>query len=173
MARVLRCNGGSDHKASARNAGDPGFDPWFGKIPWRRKWQPTPVFLPGKSHGREDPGRLQSMGWQRIGHDWATSLSFLMCTIEEGGEASRRLRLSHTEFISSSIVFQIHLLLFLCVTWWIMGVEEKCLYMCPKSPHSPRYDCFQHLAESITEPAFTEQLECQREEQHKFTMPFG
>ena len=26
-------------------------DPWVGKIPWRRKWQPTPVFLPGKSHG--------------------------------------------------------------------------------------------------------------------------
>ena len=28
------------------------FDPWFGKIPWIRKWQPTPVFLPGKSHGQ-------------------------------------------------------------------------------------------------------------------------
>ena len=28
-----------------------GFDPWVGKIPWRRKWQPIPVFLPGKSHG--------------------------------------------------------------------------------------------------------------------------
>ena len=27
------------------------FDLWVGKIPWRRKWQPTPVFLPGKSHG--------------------------------------------------------------------------------------------------------------------------
>ena len=27
-----------------------GFDPWIGKIPWRRKWQPTPVFLPEKSH---------------------------------------------------------------------------------------------------------------------------
>ena len=27
------------------------FDPWVGKIPWRRKWQPTPVFLPAKSHG--------------------------------------------------------------------------------------------------------------------------
>ena len=27
-------------------------DPWVGKIPWRRKWQPTPVFLPGKSHGQ-------------------------------------------------------------------------------------------------------------------------
>ena len=29
----------------------PGFDPWIGKIPWRRKWQPTPVLLPGKFHG--------------------------------------------------------------------------------------------------------------------------
>ena len=29
------------------------FSPWVGKIPWRRKWQPTPVFLPGKSHGQK------------------------------------------------------------------------------------------------------------------------
>ena len=35
---------------------------------WRRKWQPTPVLLPGKSHG-EEPSRLQSMGSQRVGHD--------------------------------------------------------------------------------------------------------
>ena len=28
------------------------FDPWVGRIPWRRKWQPTPVFLPGKFHGQ-------------------------------------------------------------------------------------------------------------------------
>ena len=28
-----------------------GFDPWVGKIPWRRSWQPTPIFLFGESHG--------------------------------------------------------------------------------------------------------------------------
>ena len=28
-----------------------GFDPWVGQIPWRKGWQPTPVFLPGESHG--------------------------------------------------------------------------------------------------------------------------
>ena len=28
------------------------FDPWVGKIPWRRKWQPTLEFLPGESHGQ-------------------------------------------------------------------------------------------------------------------------
>ena len=32
--------------------GRPGFNPWVGKIPWRRKWQSTPVLLPGKSHGQ-------------------------------------------------------------------------------------------------------------------------
>ena len=91
--------------------------------PWRRKWQPTPVFLPGKSHrwrslvgyspwgrkesdmterlffffsmekemathssilawripGTEEPGGLQSMGSQRVGHDRAASLSLLFC----------------------------------------------------------------------------------------------
>ena len=34
---------------------------------WRRKWQPAPIFFPGKSHGERRPGRLQSMGLQRVG----------------------------------------------------------------------------------------------------------
>ena len=37
---------------SACNAGDLGFDPWIGKILWRRGWLPTAVFLPGRSHGQ-------------------------------------------------------------------------------------------------------------------------
>ena len=40
----------------------PGFDPWVGKIPWRRGRLPTPVFWPGEFHG-------QSMGSQRVGHN--------------------------------------------------------------------------------------------------------
>ena len=44
--------GGSEGKASACNVGRPRFDSWVGKIPWRRKWQPTPVPLPGKSQGQ-------------------------------------------------------------------------------------------------------------------------
>ena len=41
-------------KNPAANAGDLrlGFDPWVRKIPWRRAWQPTPVFLPGESCGQ-------------------------------------------------------------------------------------------------------------------------
>ena len=43
-----------------------GFNPWVGKIPWRRAWQLTPVFLPGESHGQK---MLQSIGSQRVGHN--------------------------------------------------------------------------------------------------------
>ena len=50
--------GGSDGKESACNAGDPGFDPWVGKIPWRRKWQATSEFLPGEFPWTEEPGGL-------------------------------------------------------------------------------------------------------------------
>ena len=46
-------------------------DPWVGKIPWRRVWQPTPVLLPGKIPSTEEPGGLQSMGSQRVGRDWS------------------------------------------------------------------------------------------------------
>ena len=48
------------------------FDPWVGKISWRREWQPTPVFLSGESAWIQEPGGLQSMGSQRVGHDWAS-----------------------------------------------------------------------------------------------------
>ena len=37
----------------------------------RRKWQPTPVFLPGESQGRGKPGGLPSMGSHRVGHYWS------------------------------------------------------------------------------------------------------
>ena len=45
-----------------------GFDTRVGKIPRRRAWKPTPVFLPGESPWIEEPGGLQSMGSQRVEH---------------------------------------------------------------------------------------------------------
>ena len=47
----------------------PGFYPWVGKIPWRRAWQPTLVFLAGEFPWLEELGGLQSMVSQRVGHD--------------------------------------------------------------------------------------------------------
>ena len=43
--------------------GRPGFDPWVRKTPWRREWQPTPVFLPAESHGQRSP-----VGYSLWGH---------------------------------------------------------------------------------------------------------
>ena len=55
--------------------GRPGFNPWVGKIPWRRKWHPTPVLLPGKSHGQKI---LVGYGpWGRKESDSAAWLHFL------------------------------------------------------------------------------------------------
>ena len=45
-----------------------GFDPWVEKIPWRSAWQPTPVFLPGKSHGHRNLASYSPMGLQRVGY---------------------------------------------------------------------------------------------------------
>ena len=47
----------------------PGFNPLVGKVPWRRAWQPTPVFLPGESPRTEEPGGLQSLGSPRVRYD--------------------------------------------------------------------------------------------------------
>ena len=57
---------GKESTCSAGEIGDGGFNPWVGKIPWRRVWQPTPVFLPGES--AEEPGGPQSIGSQRVDH---------------------------------------------------------------------------------------------------------
>ena len=43
-----------------------GFSPWLGKISWRRKWQPTPVFLPGKSHGWRNLVGYSSWGHKKL-----------------------------------------------------------------------------------------------------------
>ena len=48
---------------------DAGSIPDSGRLPWRRAWQPTPVFLPGESPWTEEPGKLQAMGLQRVRHN--------------------------------------------------------------------------------------------------------
>ena len=45
------------------------FDPWVGKIPWRRSWQPIPVFLPGESHGQRSLLGYKSIGSHRVRHN--------------------------------------------------------------------------------------------------------
>ena len=44
-----------------------GFDPWVRKIPWRKAWQPTPVFLPGVTHGQRGLAGYRPVGY-RVRH---------------------------------------------------------------------------------------------------------
>ena len=48
----------------------PGFNPWVGRISWRRGWLPIPIFFPGEFHGQRS---LVTLGSQRVGHNWATN----------------------------------------------------------------------------------------------------
>ena len=52
--------------------GRPEFELWVRKIPWRRKWQPTPVFLPGKFHGWRSLAGYCPWGHKTVGHDLVT-----------------------------------------------------------------------------------------------------
>ena len=49
-------------KESVCQSRRPGFNPWVGWIPQRRKWQPTTVFLPGESHGQTSPASHSPWG---------------------------------------------------------------------------------------------------------------
>ena len=59
-------------KNPSANVGDMGFSPWVGKIPWRRKLQPSPVFLPGKSNGQKSLVGYRPWGHKRVRHDITT-----------------------------------------------------------------------------------------------------
>ena len=58
--------GRSVSKETSCNAGDAGSVLGLGKIPWRRKWQPTAVFLPGKSHGQRSLVGHSPSGLQEV-----------------------------------------------------------------------------------------------------------
>ena len=59
-----------------------GFDPWVGKIPWRRAWQPTPVCLSGESHGQRSLEGHSPWGHKKS--DMTERLS-TSCCFKDGG----------------------------------------------------------------------------------------
>ena len=64
--------GGSVVKNSPANTGNAGSKPWVGTTPWRRKWQHTPVFLPGKSYGWRSLAGNSPRGSNRVRHNLVT-----------------------------------------------------------------------------------------------------
>ena len=66
---LLRWLSGKESTCLSRRLG---FDPQVRNIPWRRKWQPILVFLPGKSHEQRGLADFSSWGSKRVGHDLTT-----------------------------------------------------------------------------------------------------
>ena len=78
---VFQVASGKEPACQCRRLRRCGCDPWVRKIPWSRKWQPIPVFLAWKIPWTEEPGRLQSMGSQRVRHNWVTEQECLQSLI--------------------------------------------------------------------------------------------
>ena len=68
---VVDGSAGKESTCDAGDTGDAGLIPGSGRSPGGGNGKPTPVFLPGESHGPEEPGRLHSIGLQRVGQDSA------------------------------------------------------------------------------------------------------
>ena len=63
---------GKESTCQCRRCKRLGFHPWVRKIPWRRAWQPAPVFLPGESHGQRSLGDYSPWNRKRVGCDLVT-----------------------------------------------------------------------------------------------------
>ena len=74
----LRGTNGEEHTCQCRRHKTCGFDLWVGKIAWRRAWQPTPVFLPGESHGQRT-----LVGYSPKSHKTQTLLKWLSTHMHE------------------------------------------------------------------------------------------
>ena len=109
--------GGSDGKESACSAGDmgliPGSDPWVRKIPWRREWLPSPVSLPGESHGQRS--LVGCSPWGRKESDTTDQLTLssinkllkgTMTNLRPSGQRLRRLFQNDTAQIGARVLTQ-------------------------------------------------------------------
>jgi len=90
--------GGSMVKNTASNAGDMGLNPGLGRRTfWRRKWQPTPAFLPGKSHGERSLAGHSPQGCKEFEEEQSRQMGCLLITGSGGLQCM--LISSHLEII--------------------------------------------------------------------------
>ena len=104
---------------------------WVGKMPWRRRWQPTPE-IPWT----EEPGRLQSMGSQRVRHDSATNQQLSL---------------------SLSIYIYTHIYVYIYYVTEVLAVQQKLIQHCKSTIISiKKKTCFSSSHSSTTiDPIFS------------------
>ena len=116
---------GSDSKDVCLQCGRPGFNPWVGKIPWRRKWQPTPALLPGKFHGWRCLGGYSPWGCKELDMTERLQVHFQIVTIASGCNIEQHKSfLGKCLFIPTSPTF--HLIF---------------SFRCSSAPHPPTLHC--------------------------------
>ena len=74
--------------ANARDVKKGGFNPWVGKIPWSRAWQPTPVFFSGESHGHRNLVGCKELGTSEVIHHACTHVPNSIFNTEHFGVLS-------------------------------------------------------------------------------------
>ena len=89
-----------------------GFDPWVRNIPWTRKWQSTPVFLPGESYRQRSLKGYILWGCKRVGHDWS-NLAWCTYIIDSSG-----MNCVITKWIWKNIII-------FCSCLWVSIFEQK------------------------------------------------
>ena len=72
LFRLPRCLSGWRIHLKCRRHGRHGFDPWVGKSPWRRAWQPTPIYLPGEARGQRSLASYSPYGRKELDMAGAT-----------------------------------------------------------------------------------------------------
>ena len=118
------------------------FDSWVGKIPWSRKWQLTPVFLPGKFHGQRRP--VGYSPWDRKESDMTEQLS-----IENKIKRLPRLRNDHYNFRNPLFVLPIDRL----IASSFPSLEVTMLWLCFSLYFTPTYGFIVslHFIDSLAE----------------------
>ena len=111
--------------AGLRECKRSGFNPWVRKIPWRRAWQPTPVFLPGESLGQRSLAGYSPQG-RRVGHDWRDLARTHACTqlINNVVTVSGGQQRDSAMYIHVSILPQTSLLIFYIYSPDVSVMEE-------------------------------------------------
>ena len=105
-----------------------GFDPWVGKIPWRKKWKPTPVFLPGKSHEQRSLVGYSPWGWKELGMtEWLNTLKMSLKTLSTFQTLQKSCAVQH---ILCLLKFWHIFSLFSLEASCILNLITKCYLLC-------------------------------------------
>ena len=108
--------GGSVVKKSACQCRSCRFDPWVRNIPWRRKWQSTPVFLPGKSHGQSSIAGCSP--WCCKESDTTEQLNNNILSVHQGLG-------SVYQVVSGTYIYSPSLLQFGCCSFGLLSTPEE------------------------------------------------